>query len=254
MTNPERAFALWSMRNYARFFQGWQDTIRKGFTDSSWDIATIASKFLQYEPEDSPTSPASWVGIAAGAVTAATAFFAPFVAAGGFVSGILTSISGILGLLGDATVPNDPRFSEYADLMSNLGNILNASTGAISDGMGRMLNITPPDHDLARGTELANVLKLGAFANADFVDRKGAMDIPETKYFIQSGMIAEAWLSGSVGIIKWSNESFLAQHWDFNPCFGGDRFELDHAVACQFGKNYMIVSSATGRHDYLDIF
>jgi hypothetical protein len=231
------------MRNYARFLQRWYSVLTDSIDTADLFTADIANTFLSYAPSESSALEASWLTIAAGIFTAVGAFLpaAGSIPANG-VAGVLTAAAGATGLA-DTDPAKDPRFDSFADLESSIGNMKLVVTGAITQYFNRLLVNTPPNNDWDKGTELARALEKGAFAEQDFGTRESSVDTAVMVRNIRASIISEAWNTGQVAIVKWSSDSDLATRFKYNPCFGGKRYGTDHAVACQFGKNYVIVST-----------
>jgi len=247
--SPERAFSLFAMRNHARFLQRWYSVFMDSVDTAELFTSSIATTFLSHAPVDTSAAEAAWLTIAAGMFTAIGAFLP----AGGSmpanaVSGVLTAAAGSAGLASQ-NPPQDPRFDDFGDLQKSLGNMKLVVANAITDYFDRLLTETPPDDDWDRGTELARVLESGVFADQDFATGESSIDLDVMVNLIRASVISEAWNSGSVAIIKWSKDSYLSKNFDFNPCFGGERWGMDHAVACQFNKNYMITRLITNEQD-----
>lgn len=237
---PQRAFSLYTMHNYARFLQRWYRTFSDSVDTAALFTAEITLTFLSYAPIDSSADPASWLTIASGMFTSAGAFLPGI--NGAIVNeaaGILTAAAGIVGLASESP-PEDPRFTDFAGLEDSIGNMKLVVLDAIGAYFKRLLTASPPDGDMAAGTELAHALNSGVFADQDFGTGEGAMDITTMTRLIQAAIISEAWNSGKVAILKWSSTGEMSQY--FNPCFGEERYGLDHIVACEYGKNYVIVS------------
>jgi hypothetical protein len=229
------------MRNHARFLQRWYSVFMDSVDTADLFTSSISTTFLSHAPVDTSAEAASWLTIAAGMFTAIGAFL-PAVGQmpANAVAGVLTAGAGSVGLA-SLSPPQDPRFDDFAGLSKSLGNMKLVVADAITDYFNRLLTDTPPDDDWDRSTELARALESGVFADQDFATRESSIDLSVMVNMIRASIISEAWNSGSVAIIKWSKDSYLSKNFEFNPCFGGDRWGMDHAVACQFNKNYMIV-------------
>jgi hypothetical protein len=245
VATPERAFSLFAMRNHARFLQRWYSVVSDSIDTANMFTASMADTFLAYPAADAGADAASWLTIVAGIFTGIGAFLPPAGAIpANAVTGVMTAAAGAVGLASEDP-PKDPRFDNFAELGTSLGNMKLVVTEAITDYFNRLLTETPPDSDWGRGTELARALESGIFADQDFGTGESSVDLDIMVDLIRASIISEAWNTGSVAIVKWSNDSYFSKK-AFNPCFGGDRWGMDHAVACQFNKNFMIVGFPSG--------
>ncbi|RYP05273.1 hypothetical protein DL764_003934 [Monosporascus ibericus] len=245
---PERAFSLFAMRNHARFLQRWYSVFMDSVDTADLFTSSVATTFLSHSPTDSRADEASWLTIASGMFTAVGAFLP--VGGGGpnYIAGVLTVGAGAAGLAAE-NPPADPRFDNFSELQKSLGNMKLVVADAITKYFNRLLTETPPDNDWGRGTQLARALESGVFADQGFATGKSSINVGVMTRLIRASIISEAWNMGSVVIVKWSSDSYLSNKFKFNPCFGGNRWGMDHAVACQFNKNYMIARQITNKQD-----
>lgn len=139
----------------------------------------------------------------------------------------------------------DSRFTDFGDMQAKLGDSSQVIENGLQAYFNRLFLGSPTPHDEENGTELANMLKDGIWADKDFAPGSTDTDNSIMVHMVQASIIAEAWNAGQVAIAKWSEDGPFGSNWKFNPCFGGDRYGLDHAVGCKYGKNYMIVSLVT---------
>lgn len=232
------------MHNFASFLQTWYDVFSDSIDTTSLFTAKIASSFLWHSPADVSSDPASWLTIIAGLFTAVGAILPPAgqIPANG-ISGILTAGAGAAGFT-PSDPPEDVRFTDFSELQAALGKMKQMVQGSLTSYFDTMLATLPPDGDRNKGTELARILEGGAFADQDFGIKKPNNVVRDMTKVIQASVIAEAWNNGHVIIAKWSHTGKMAEF--FDPC-GRDaarRRGIDHACACQFDNNYVIVRMA----------
>lgn len=240
---PQRPFTLWAMRNFARFLQSWYEELGESIDTSSLFTAEFSGTFLSYSAKDSSADPAAWLTIVAGMLTTVGAFGPPGTAvASNAVAGILTAAAGAASMVGQAPV-KDPRFTNFGELQSKLGFMKVAVTTALADYFDRIFVKNPPEKHWERGTELARILENGAFASQDFVSTPRHDVIVN---MVKASLINEMWNSGNVAIVKWSNDNELSTKFGYSPCFETHLLTLynKHAVACEMGQNFLIVSPA----------
>lgn len=160
------------------------------------------------------------------------------------LAGISTIASGAAGFLPSAP-PKDARFDTYAEMSAGLGKFILEVGTAMTEYFNALLRDTPPDgadpHDAQL---LGRLLDDGFWASMDADNVTPSPELkPNLVTQIRASMIAEAWNSVSVGIIKWSEDSEFSNVLGFNPCFGDkDKHGMGHAISCINGANYAIVS------------
>ena len=200
-----------------------------------------------YYPESSDFSnPGAWLTVTAGIFASFGTLLPPV---GSLVSnglaGISTIASGAAGFLPSAP-PQDARFDTYADLSVGLGKFILEVGTAMTEYFNMLLRDTPPSGaDPKDAQTLADLLNDGFWASMDADNVTPSPDLQRNLVTqIRASMIAEAWNSVSVGIIKWSEDSEFSNVLGFNPCFGDKNMRgMDHAISCLNGVNYAIVSS-----------
>lgn len=229
------------MRNFARFLQAWYKQLTDSIDTTSLFTAKFSGTFLYYAAEDASADPASWLTIVAG-ILATVGVFAPPPAAAGTnaVAGILTAAAGTAGMVGEAP-GQDPRFTNFGEIQSKLGDMKIAVTTALDDYFDRLFVETPPEKHWERGTELARILEDGAFAAQDFTSTPRHEDMVN---MIKASLINEMWNSGNVAIVKWSNGNELSTSFGYSPCFKTHSLTLynKYAVVCEKKQNFLIVS------------
>ncbi|KAK1622920.1 hypothetical protein BDP81DRAFT_140982 [Colletotrichum phormii] len=153
------------MKNYVKFIQTYYTRVSDVITTTSLRTAEISSTFIAPGSSTLEMSPAAWMTIASRGFTAVGAFLGP---AGGIadgVAGLLTAAAGVAGAANsDAT---DPRFTNFAGLNTKLADMKLAIQSAMEAYFQRLFVNSPPNHDNSRGTELANLLSSGYWANQD---------------------------------------------------------------------------------------
>lgn len=161
------------------------------------------------------------------------------------MAGIGTIASGAAGFLPTAP-PEDLRFDTFAELSAGLGDLILSVSKATTEYYNTLLRDTPPDDaDLEDTQLLARLLNNGFWASMDADKVTPSPDLNSNLVTqIRASMIAEAWNSVNVGIIKWSEDSEFSNVLGFNPCFGEKKTRgMGHAISCLNGANYAIVSS-----------
>lgn len=244
---PERAFSLWAMRNLARYIQRWNNILTTGVNMASLFTASIAETFCAHAPKDVDADPTSILTILSGFLTTFGAM-GPQGSASATVFSIVGGIgvsNGIAGSIAAEDPIEDVRFTDFSKLQKTLGTLQMTVSKSMSNYYDRLFTITPPEDDWGRATELARLLESGAFASQDVGTGNNKTTAAGMGRLIQASIIAEAWNSQRVAIVKWSKDNDWATRDDyhFNPCFGGKRYGIDYTIACQFDKNYMIVSA-----------
>ncbi|SCO35389.1 related to acetylxylan esterase [Fusarium fujikuroi] len=244
--HQERAFALWAMGNFALFQQKWYKAVKDGVDSASKSSGAIADKFLPVSAEDALANPAAWLTIVAGMFTTIGGI-APGMLGNGvnFVAGVLTIGAGAASFGADSTEPS-PQFKSFASLDKALGDMVEWTRKAMAAQFNRYFVETPPNNDRPRGSELARAIESGIWANQDIAqaDSETIWDSGRVQSMIEAAMISEMWNTGEVAIFKWSKDHDLAK-WGFNPCFDGNKHDLDKYVACINGHNYLIAKQIT---------
>ena len=265
--NQERAFSLWAMQNFAKFLQTWFWSFESGVNLASKSVGEIGSTFLSVKEEDNPpTSPAAWLTIVAGMFTSIAAWM-PGAAqmAGNFGAGLLTAGAGVASFYGSAT--EEPSFDNYSEMQAALGRMQIYVHEAMAAYFNRMLSETPPNNDRDQGSALAHLLESGVWADQDFAisntsttaDGTPVVDGDRLGYMIMSAMISETWNTEQVAIATWSRNNWIASTYGWNPCdnLSAERYGMDHAIACQNDKNYMIVrvpDTSQNNNDYRYVY
>ncbi|KPM38628.1 hypothetical protein AK830_g7923 [Neonectria ditissima] len=254
--NWRRAFSLWSMRNLVLYMQAYHDSILESAVYASFDTSLLATNFLAVD--DPPMNPSAWLTIVSGMVTS---FAAVIPGAGQVVgnglAGLLTAAAGIAAGV-ETSVPQDPRFDKFSELEQKLKDILTAAHKSTENYFHRLIIERPPNHDLARGTELATILETGVMADQDFGTGETSIDQDAQKRLIRAPLLSEIWNGQDVVVVKFGRSQIYYDKngfggpWTYSPCFGDNNVEeLHRHNACpkDDNNNYMIVrwSDAPGK-------
>lgn len=244
----ERGFSLWAMRNYALFLQRYYTSISNVINTVSLSTGSIADNFAADGGEDIEMNDAAWYTLASGIITAGTAFLPAFgQVTGGSFGGIFTALAGIAGAMGTV---EDPRFTTFADLQSNLGKLKESAQAMIDKYFDRLFRNSPPNKDTDKGTELAKLLQSGIWAEQDTAE----LSYKESDIIrmIHSSMISELWNAQQFTIVRFS-KSTLNDIWgkDYDFCFDNPNDDVADWVACVGDYNYLLVSDIPSILNYL---
>lgn len=231
--------------NFAKVLRKWYSNFNHGVTNAALFTPEIADGFFWRSTSASPANPAAWLTIIAGLFTTIGSIIPVTSVPANSVAGIITAGAGTASFFSAGEV-EDLRFTDFSKLQGSLGRMARRVELAMSDYYSEMLAKLPPDGDRARGTALAQMLHDGGFADQDILVEPELANPGESGPWaittsVTASIIAEAWNSGSVIIAKWTRTGAMADFWD--PCGADarDRHGLDHAIACQFDNNYVIV-------------
>ncbi|KAM0323888.1 hypothetical protein ACHAQA_008469 [Verticillium albo-atrum] len=238
--NWRRAFSLWSMRNFVLYLQAYHNTILRSVVRTSLDTGLMATNFLVVENPDMSAS--AWLTIASGMVGSFAAII-PGVggAGGGMLAGILTAGAGIAAGM-EASPSLDPRFDSFSELQSKLGAILDAVDSATAKYFNRLIIERPPNHDMARGTELARIVESGVMADQDFGLDDNSINPIAQRQLLRAPLLSEVWNSQDVFIVKFGRNQVDAPGFKYSPCFGTNQAveQLGRHNACPGDANWMI--------------
>lgn len=238
------------MHNLAGFIDTWEALFFNGAMLADLWTADIARKFLWHSPASDIADPGSWLTIVAGMLTSVGAFVphVPTQTTANSLAGLGTIAAGAVGFMGSP--PEDARFDDFAELSVKLGNYTTMVSQALTGYYNTLFRDTPAeDAEKEEAMMLPDLLWDGYWAHMDAAPAtadENAVAMMTTQ--IRASVIAEAWNSDHVGIIKWSEDSEFYKVFGWNPCFGDKKKHgMDHAVACLEGSkyNYVIVSSST---------
>jgi hypothetical protein len=243
---PERAFSLFAMMNFAKVLRKWYNNFYQGVTNAALFTPEIAKGFFWREADASPANSAAWLTIIAELFTTIGSIIPVTSVPANSVAGIITAGAGTASFFSAGQV-EDLAFSDFSELQGSLGRMSRRVELAMSDYYSEMLAKLPPNNDRELGTALARMLQDGAFADQDILVEPELASPGDSGPWaittsVTASIIAEAWNSGSVIIAKWTRTGAMADFWD--PCGrdARDRHGVDHAIACQFDNNYVIVS------------
>lgn len=229
------------MRNLAAVIQRWHKLLGEGFSTASDYTANITNTFIVRGAEG--TSASSVLGILGGALTTAGALFSPAAMPVNTIAGLLGFTNGMIDAMNPALI-QDIRFDEFAEIQAVLGGMGIASGKVLSDFFEQLFFSTPPKGDVARGLQLAHILETGSFASQDVGTGDGDLVKADMIRMVQASIIGEAWKMSRVAIVKWSKAGKFVDITGFNPCggAGAQAFGMESHLACEFDRNYMIVS------------
>ncbi|KAF5671674.1 carbohydrate esterase family 3 [Fusarium heterosporum] len=245
--NWRRAFSLWSMRNLALYMQAYHHDLLESAVFASFDNSLLATSFI--DGSDVELNEAAWLTIAAGMATAFSAAIpgGPTQAAGNAVAGLLTVAAGVFAA---TSQPQDLRLDRFADLEHELSKITRATQASVESYFKRLIIERPPNHDIARGTELATLIQGGAMADQDFsIPDSGNIDHDLQLQLIRAPLLSEIWNAQNVFVVKFGEHQLyydrpnIKTPFEYSPCNGINNIEDLYAFnACPGdGNNYMIV-------------
>lgn len=242
--NSERAFALWAMRNNARFVQGFYSAITDIFDTSSLSVADIVNTFIGTDAGDTEIGASSWFIMLSGAIGATTAFIP---GGGAALGGVFAGVMGVgIGILSTAKeTPIDPRFTTFADLQARLGDMKLETQNTIGAYFDKLYRNSPPQGEEGPGYELSDLLNTGVWAEQDMAQLSFTKN--DMVRLIHSAFITEAWNSQKVVLLKWS-DGLLGDidGTNINPCYedaGWDEQGINEFVTCENDRNWMAVST-----------
>lgn len=245
--NWQRAFALWSMANFANFIQTWTKEFLGSGLDTSLKLGLMASTFHP-DGEEIEMDLGSWNTFVVGLLGVF----------GSFLSGAAGSATGAAGgllvmqgsMISAATQPTyDPRFDRYITLSNDFAKLRVNVADAVRDYLYSLIKWQPAAGNVVNGTSIARLLKSGAFVDEDIAHS----DNFDREVFYRSSMapmISEMWNAQKVFILKFPKgkidfewkAALGTRKFKWDPCHGSVLYEglMGDKTYCS-GDNYNYV-------------
>ncbi|KAF9880547.1 putative carbohydrate esterase family 3 protein [Colletotrichum karsti] len=256
-----RSFALWTMANYAHFRQLHAETITIEGLNTALKLPLLSTTFINSKyGSDLSMGAGAWLTLAAGFATTISAVAIPATGPiGAFFGGLLTVASAIAGSSSDPTF--DPRFDTWAQLSADFGKAQEMARDMFAAQYNKLLRDMPPDHDEKAGTELALLLKSGAFASQDIGTGSTEIDTGVQRRMLTASLITAMWNSQRVFAVKFGKDKVKFKdnrdndiHYD--PCFGKgiDENVAKHEICFDENTNWLIIEHPKELRDDGDLW